>query len=106
MLEQTAAERQETAAIECVGLSKVYDRQVAALNDLSLTVPRGQQVQTSPQLNPELEAPVAKGAVVGKVVASSEGKPIGEAPLVAQAAVERAGFMLRSWQHLTRLFGK
>jgi D-alanyl-D-alanine carboxypeptidase (penicillin-binding protein 5/6) len=72
----------------------------------TLTVPRGQQVQTAAQLKPNLEAPVAKGAVLGKVVASSNGKPVGEAPLVAQAAVERAGFMLRAWQHVTKLFGK
>ena len=72
----------------------------------TLTVPRGQQVQTAAQLKPDLEAPVAKGAVIGKVVASSNGKPLGEAPLVAQAEVERAGFMLRTWQHMTKLFGK
>lgn len=72
----------------------------------TVTVPRGQQVKTSVQIKPELEAPVAKGAVVGKVVAESNGKPVGEAPLVAQADVERAGFMLRTWQRVTRLFGK
>ncbi|MCG2592311.1 D-alanyl-D-alanine carboxypeptidase [Ramlibacter sp. XY19] len=72
----------------------------------SLTVPRGQQVQTAVQIKPDLEAPVAKGAVIGKVVATSNGKPIGEAPLVAQADVERAGFFQRGWQHVTRMFGK
>ncbi|MEO8545363.1 MAG: D-alanyl-D-alanine carboxypeptidase family protein, partial [Burkholderiaceae bacterium] len=72
----------------------------------TLTVPRGQQVQTSVQINPDLEAPVAKGAVIGKVVATSNGKPVGETPLVAQADVERAGFLLRSWQHVTKWFGK
>jgi D-alanyl-D-alanine carboxypeptidase (penicillin-binding protein 5/6) len=72
----------------------------------TLTVPRGQQVQTSVQLKPDLEAPVAKGAVVGKVVASSNGKPVGEAPLVAQAEVERAGLMLRTWQHVKGWFDK
>jgi D-alanyl-D-alanine carboxypeptidase (penicillin-binding protein 5/6) len=72
----------------------------------TVTVPRGQQVQTSVQLKPDLQAPVAKGAVLGKVVASSNGKPVGEAPLVAQADVERAGFMQRTWQQVTRLFGK
>jgi len=71
-----------------------------------LTVPRGQQVQTAVEIKPGLEAPVAKGAVVGKVVATSNGKPVGEAPLVAQADVERSGLLLRGWQHLTRLFGK
>lgn len=71
-----------------------------------LTVPRGQQVQTSVELTTGLEAPVAKGSVVGKVVATSSGKPVGEAPLVAQAEVERSGFLLRMWQHIAKLFGK
>jgi len=71
-----------------------------------LTVPRGQQVQTAVQLNPGLEAPVAKGAVIGKVVATSNGKTVGETPLVAQADVERSGLLLRGWQHLLKLFGK
>ena len=72
----------------------------------SVTVPRGQQVQTSVQVKPDLEAPVAKGAVIGKVVATANGKPLAEAPLVAQAEVERAGFLRRTWQHLARLFRK
>ena len=72
----------------------------------SVTVPRGQQVQTAAQLKPDLQAPVAKGAVIGKVVASSNGKQLAEAPLVAQNDVERAGFMLRAWQHVTGMFGK
>ena len=72
----------------------------------TVTVPRGQKVQTSVQLDSALEAPVAKGAVVGKVIASANGKPLGEAPLIAQADVERAGLMLRIWQHVIKLFGK
>jgi D-alanyl-D-alanine carboxypeptidase (penicillin-binding protein 5/6) len=71
-----------------------------------LTVPRGMQVQTTVELKPGLEAPVAKGAVIGKVIATSNGKPVGETPLVAQADVERAGLLLRAWQHVAKLFGK
>ena len=71
-----------------------------------MTVPRGQKVETAVQLKPDLEAPIAKGAVVGKVVASANGKPLAETPLVAQADVERAGFFLRAWQGVTGLFGK
>jgi D-alanyl-D-alanine carboxypeptidase (penicillin-binding protein 5/6) len=71
-----------------------------------LTVPKGQQVQTAIEINPSLEAPVTKGAVIGKVVASSNGKPVGESPLVALIDVERSGFLLRSWQHVTKLFGR
>ena len=66
---------------------------------------KGQKLETAAQLNPDLQAPIAKGAVIGKVVATSGGKPVAEAPLVAQAEVERAGFLLRMWQHLLRLFG-
>lgn len=72
----------------------------------ALSVPRGQQVQTSVELKPGLEAPVTKGMVIGKVIATSNGKPVGETPLVAQADVERSGFLLRAWQHVTNLFGK
>jgi D-alanyl-D-alanine carboxypeptidase (penicillin-binding protein 5/6) len=71
-----------------------------------LTVPRGQQVQTTVELKPGLEAPIAKGAVIGKVVATANGKPVGETPLVAQAEVERSGWLLRAWQHVLKLFGK
>lgn len=71
-----------------------------------LTVPRGLQVETSIQINPNLEAPIAKGAVIGKVIASSNGKAVGEAPLVAQAEVERSGWLLLAWQHIAKLFGK
>ncbi len=72
----------------------------------TLTVPRGQQVQTAVELKPGLEAPVTKGSVIGKVVATSKGKPVGETSLVAQADVERAGLLLRTWQHVAKLFGK
>ena len=71
-----------------------------------LTVPRGQTVQTTVELIADLQAPVAKGAVIGKVIATANGKPVGEAPLVAQTEVERSGLLLRGWQHLMKLFGK
>jgi serine-type D-Ala-D-Ala carboxypeptidase (penicillin-binding protein 5/6) len=71
-----------------------------------LTVPRGQPVQTSVELKPGLEAPVAKGTVIGKVVATSKGKPVGETLLVAQADVERSGWLLLGWQKVTHWFGK
>ena len=71
-----------------------------------LTVPRGQQVQTTVELNQGLEAPIAKGAVIGKVVATSNGKPVGESPLVAQNEVERSGWFRFAWQYVSRWFGK
>jgi D-alanyl-D-alanine carboxypeptidase (penicillin-binding protein 5/6) len=74
----------------------------------TLVVPKGQgaAVQTSVVLNAGLTAPIAKGAVIGKVVASAGGKPLGEAPVVALAAVERAGFFQRIGQRISGWFSK
>lgn len=89
-----------------VSFGKVDTVDAALESPWTVTVPRGQQVRTTVQIKPDLQAPVAKGAVIGKVIAESNGKPVGETPLVAQADVERAGFMLRTWQHAAKLFGK
>ena len=74
----------------------------------SMLVPKGQgaAVKTTVTLNPGLEAPIAKGAVIGKVVASANGKTLGEAPVIALAAVERAGFFQRMRQHISGWFSK
>jgi D-alanyl-D-alanine carboxypeptidase (penicillin-binding protein 5/6) len=71
-----------------------------------VTVPKGQQVQTTIEIQSGLEAPLAKGAVVGKLIATSNGKTVAEAQLVAQVDVERAGFVLRAWQQVAKLFGR
>ncbi len=71
-----------------------------------LTVPNGVQVQTNVEIQPGLQAPVAKGAVIGKVVATANGKAVGESALVAQADVERSGFLLLGWQHVMGWFSK
>ena len=67
---------------------------------------QGASLKTAVTLNPGLEAPIAKGAVIGKVVASLNGKPVGEAPLVALAGVERAGFFQRIGQRISGWFSK
>jgi D-alanyl-D-alanine carboxypeptidase (penicillin-binding protein 5/6) len=74
----------------------------------TLVVPKGQSatVQTTVVLTPGLTAPIAPGAVVGKIVATAGGKPLGEAPIVALAAVERAGFFQRMVQRVTGWFSK
>ena len=74
----------------------------------TLLVPKGQaaSVQTAVTLNPDLQAPIAKGAVIGKVVATAGGKQVGEAPVVALAAVERAGFFERIRQRIAGWFSK
>jgi D-alanyl-D-alanine carboxypeptidase (penicillin-binding protein 5/6) len=74
----------------------------------TLVVPKGQAagVQTSIVLTPGLEAPVAKGAVVGKIVATAGGKTLGETNIVALAAVDRAGFFQRIGQRISGWFSK
>jgi D-alanyl-D-alanine carboxypeptidase (penicillin-binding protein 5/6) len=74
----------------------------------TLVVPKGQAgaVQTAVTLNPTLEAPIAKGAVIGKVVATANGKTLGETPVIAMADVPRAGFFQRLWQRIAGMFSK
>jgi hypothetical protein len=45
-------------------------------------------------------------AVIGKVLVTANGKQLGEAPVVALAGVERAGFFLRIRQHISGWFSK
>lgn len=71
-----------------------------------VTIPRGQSasLRTELQLTPGITAPVAKGAVLGKVVLSLDGQAYGEHQLVALEPVEQAGFFMRLWQRFKALF--
>lgn len=102
----TPIQPQAVVANAKVGFGKVDKVAAVLAAPWMLTVPRGQQVQTAVEIRPDLQAPLAKGAVIGRVVATANGKTLGEAPLVAQSDVERSGFLLRTWQHITRLFGQ
>ena len=72
------------------------------------TIPRGQaaNLKSDIQLNPGITAPVAKGAVLGKVVISLDGQVYGEQALVALEPVEEAGFFSRLWQRIKEFFSK
>lgn len=74
----------------------------------TFVVAKGQAaaVKTSISLNPELTAPISKGALIGKIVATANGKQLGEAPVVALAAVERAGFFERMRQRVSGWMSK
>jgi D-alanyl-D-alanine carboxypeptidase (penicillin-binding protein 5/6) len=75
---------------------------------LVATIPRGQsaQLKTDLQLTPGLTAPIAKGAVLGKVVLTLDGQVQAEQNLVALEPVEQAGFFMRLWQRVHELFSK
>jgi D-alanyl-D-alanine carboxypeptidase (penicillin-binding protein 5/6) len=73
--------------------------------DLTLTVAKGQakNLQASMTFLPQLVAPIAQGAVIGKVEVSLDGKVIHTSDLVALQAVEEGGLFRRIWDGL-RLF--
>ncbi|HYR24795.1 MAG TPA: D-alanyl-D-alanine carboxypeptidase family protein, partial [Aquabacterium sp.] len=63
-----------------VRFGKVDTVKVVPAQDVVATVPRGQagQLKTAVTINPGLTAPIAKGAVVGKVVLTLDGQVQGE----------------------------
>lgn len=65
------------------------------LVDTPITIPRGQRknLQANFQLDNKLEAPLAKGEVVGKLFLQIDGKDIAEYPLVTLHSVAEGGFL-------------
>ena len=106
--EAAPAQAGATLATAKVLYGVVPDVAAGVAQPWTLVIPKGQgaSVKTAVSLNPGLEAPIAKGSVIGKVVASVNGKPLGEAPVVALAGVERAGFFQRMRQHISGWFSK
>ena len=81
---------------------------VGLLTPMVATIPRGQaaNVKSDVQLVPGITAPIAQGAVLGKVVIFLDGQVYGEQALVALEPVEQAGFFKRLWQRIKELFSK
>ncbi len=89
-----------------VRFGKVDQVNIGPLQDVVMTVPRGQaaQVKTEVKLNPEITAPIATGAVLGKIVVTRDGQPHGAQALVALEPVEEAGFFKKLWQRILSWF--
>ena len=75
---------------------------VGVAQPLLVTTPRGkyEQLKATMDLPASLEAPIAKGQKIGTVNVTLDGKVVAQAPLVALAAVEEAGFFKRLWHEL------
>ena len=75
---------------------------VGVAQPLLVTTPRGKydQLKATMDLPKALEAPIAKGQKIGTVKVTLDGKVVAQAPLVALAAVEEAGFFKRLWHEL------
>ncbi|SDB85142.1 D-alanyl-D-alanine carboxypeptidase PBP5/6 [Acinetobacter boissieri] len=79
---------------------------VGLADDFSVTMPKGQagDIKTDLQISTALNAPLQSGQVIGKLVASLNGKVISEKPVVALKAVEEAGFFSRMVDHIKQFF--
>ncbi len=85
---------------------KESDVQIGLAENFNVTMPKGKanEIKTQLVVQPKLTAPLQKGQVVGKFVASLDGKVIAEKPLVALQAVEEAGFFSRMIDHIKQFF--
>lgn len=79
---------------------------IGLAENFNVTMPKGQadKIKTQLVVQPKLHAPLQQGQVVGKLVASLDGKVIAEKPLVALQAVEEAGFFARLIDHIKLFF--
>lgn len=79
---------------------------VGLVEKFNVTMPKGQAnaIKTQISVQPNVNAPLAKGQVIGKLTATLNGKVIAEKPLVALKAVEEAGFFSRMIDHIKQFF--
>jgi len=73
--------------------------------DLTMTVPKGQlkNLAATMTMVPQLVAPIAKGAVIGKVEVKMGDKVLQSTDLIALDQVDEGGFIRRLWDSI-RLF--
>ena len=99
------------AAKQVLATSKVWygkenTAQIGLAENFNVTMPKGQanNIKTQLVVQPKLTAPLQQGQVVGKYVATLDGKVIAEKPLVALQAVEEAGFFAKMIDHIKQFF--
>ena len=98
-------------ANQVLAKAKVYfgkenEVQIGLAENFNVTMPKGKAdaIKTQLVVQPKLTTPLQKGQVIGKYVASLDGKVISEKPLVALQAVEEAGFFSRLIDHIKQFF--
>lgn len=98
----------QSLATTPVWFGKQTSVSVGLAESMAVTLPRGQgeNVKTQIVVNPAMNAPIQKGQVIGKLVATLDGKMLTEKPLVALEAVEEAGFFSRMMDHVKIFFSK
>ncbi|AOA58978.1 D-alanyl-D-alanine carboxypeptidase PBP5/6 [Acinetobacter larvae] len=79
---------------------------VGLAESFNVTMPKGQgnAIKTQISVQPNLNAPLKQGQVIGKLTATLDGKVIAEKSLVALNEVEEAGFFSRLIDHIKLFF--
>jgi D-alanyl-D-alanine carboxypeptidase (penicillin-binding protein 5/6) len=98
----------QSLATTPIWLGKTDTLNVGLTDSFNVTLPHGQssQIQVALSITPNLTAPIQKGQVVGKVIASISGKSISERPLVALEPIEQGSFFSRLMDHIRMFFSK
>jgi D-alanyl-D-alanine carboxypeptidase (penicillin-binding protein 5/6) len=78
------------------------------LVDTPITIPRGQRknLKANFELNQQLEAPLAKGAVIGKLFLQLDGEDIAQYPLVTLEEVNEGSFFSKLMDYIKQLFAQ
>ena len=76
--------------------------------DTPITIPRGQRknLEANFELTQALEAPLAKGTVVGKLFLQLDGEDIAEYPLVTLSEVNEGSFFSKMMDYIKQLFAQ
>lgn len=87
----------ESFATNRVWMGDIKEVDLGILTDTSITIPRGQRknLEANFKLDQQLEAPLAKGTVVGKVFLQLNGEDVGEYPLVTLQEVNEGSLFSR-----------
>ncbi|MCF9446231.1 serine hydrolase [Vibrio parahaemolyticus] len=96
----------ETFAEEKVWMGNKDTVALGLDQDTYVTLPRGEakNLKASFVLEKELEAPINKGDVVGKLYYQIDGEDIAEYPLMALETVEQGSLFSRLWDYIVLLF--
>lgn len=96
-------EANKAVAEHAVYYGDAGDVAVGVLQDGFITVPKGRQADLKARMEFEkkyLEAPLAKGQVVGKIIYSLDGKDVANVNLQVMQDVAEAGFIGKGWDWL------
>ena len=69
-----------------------------------ITKTQSDQVSTVINISDNIQAPIAKGQEIGRMMAVIDGKSVASVPIVATEAVEKSGIFKRAWQHIAKFF--